>query len=154
MHPSNQRVLDAVEAAGIVPRMVWLDEHARTAPLAAAQIGCAVGAIANSLVFDHDGEPLLVMASGAARVDTDLVARTVGAERVERASAGFVRDATGMAIGGVAPTGHPRRLPALVDTDLQEFDEIWAAGGTPDTVMALTFEELVRLTGGTPSRVR
>ncbi|GAA5164131.1 YbaK/EbsC family protein [Ornithinimicrobium tianjinense] len=154
MHPTNRRVQDAVEAAGITPRMVWLDEHARTAALAAEQIGCEVAAIANSLVFDCDGEPLLVMASGAARVDTDLLARTLGATRVERAGPDFVRSATGMAIGGVAPAGHPSRLRALVDTDLAAFEEVWAAGGTPDTVMALTFEELVRLTGGTPTAVR
>lgn len=154
MHPTNQRVLDAVTAAGIEPRMVWLDEHARTAVLAAGQIGCEVGAIANSLVFDCDGAPLLVMASGAARVDTELIARTVGAERVERATAAFVREATGMAIGGVAPTGHPSLLPALVDVDLERFDEVWTAGGTPDTVMALTFAELLRLTRGTAARVR
>lgn len=154
MHPTNQRVLDAVSAAGITPRMIWLDEHARTAPLAAAQIGCEVAAIANSLIFDADGEAVLVMASGAARVDTDLVARTLGVGTVERAGAALVREATGMAIGGVAPTGHPGRLRTLVDTDLQAFDEVWAAGGTPDTVMALTFEDLVRLTGGTPARVR
>ena len=154
MHPTNQRVLDAVTAAGIEPRMVWLDEHARTAPLAAAQIGCEVAAIANSLVFDCDGQPLLVMASGAARVDTDLIARSVGAERVDRASAAFVREATGMAIGGVAPTGHPSPLRTLVDVELAGLAELWAAGGTPDTVMALTYDELVQLTGGTPTRVR
>lgn len=154
MHPSNRRVLDAISAAGIETRLVTLDEHARTAALAAAQIGCEIGAIANSLVFDHDGAPLLVMASGAARVDTDLIATTVGADRVERASAPFVREATGMAIGGVAPTGHPSRLRALVDVDLERFDEVWAAGGTPDTVMALTYPDLVRLTAGTPARVR
>lgn len=154
MHPTNQRVIDAVKAAGIVPRMVWLDEHARTAVLAAEQIGCPVAAIANSLVFDCDGEPLLVMASGAARVDTGLVASLLGAEKVERASAALVRETTGMAIGGVAPAGHPRPLRTLVDVELEQFDEVWAAGGTPDTVMALTYADLVRLTGGTPSRVR
>lgn len=154
MHRSNQVVLDAVAAAGITPRMVWLDEHARTAALAAAQIGCDVAAIANSLVFSCDGEPLLVMASGAARVDTDLIARTLGAEVVERAGAGFVRDATGQAIGGVAPTGHPAALRTVVDVDLSRFGEVWAAGGTPDTVMALTYDELLHLTGGTPMRVR
>lgn len=121
MHPTNQVVLDAVAAAGIEPRMVWLDEHARTAVLAAEQIGCDVAAIANSLVFDCDGEPLLVMASGAALVDTDLVARTLGAGRVERAGAAFVREATGMAIGGVAPTGHPTPLRTLVDVELERF---------------------------------
>lgn len=154
MHRSNQIVLDAVSAVGISPRMVWLDEHARTAALAAAQIGCDVAAIANSLIFACDGEPLLVMASGAARVDTDLIARTLGAELVERAGAGFVRDATGQAIGGVAPTGHPAPLHTVVDVDLSRFDEIWTAGGTPDTVMALTYEDLLHLTGGTPARVR
>lgn len=154
MHPSNRIVLDAVESAGIVPRMRWLDEHARTAPLAAAQIGCEVGAIANSLVFACDGEPLLVMASGAARVDTDLLARTLGADAVQRAGASFVREATGQAIGGVAPTGHPRPLRTLVDPDLAHYDEVWAAGGTPDTVMALSFDDLVRLTGGSVTRVR
>lgn len=154
MHPTNQVVLDAVAAAGIEPRMVWLDEHARTAVLAAEQIGCDVAAIANSLVFDCDGEPLLVMASGAARVDTDLVARTLGVGRVERAGAALVREATGMAIGGVAPTGHPTPLRTLVDVELERFAEVWAAGGTPDTVMALTYAELVALTGGTPAVVR
>lgn len=154
MHPTNQRVLDSVTAAGIEPRLVFLDEHARTAALAAAQIGCAVGAIANSLVFDCDGEPLLVMASGAARVDPDLIATTLGAERVERAGAAFVRAATGMAIGGVAPTGHPERLRAVVDVELERYEQVWAAGGTPDTVMALSYPDLVRLTGGTPARVR
>lgn len=154
MHRTNQIVLDAVTAAGITPAMVWLDEHARTAPLAAAQIGCEVGAIANSLIFACDGEPLLVMASGAARVDTALIARTLGAGSVERADAAFVRAATGQAIGGVAPTGHPAPLRTLVDVDLQAYDEIWAAGGTPDTVMALSYDDLVRLTGGTPTRVR
>lgn len=154
MHPTNQIVLDAVEAAGITARMVWLDEHARTAVLAAEQIGCEVAAIANSLVFDCDGEPLLVMASGAARVDTALIVQTLGAQRIERASAAFVRAATGQAIGGVAPTGHPVRLRALIDPELEAFEEVWAAGGTPDTVMALTYDELVRLTGGTPTRVR
>ena len=154
MHPTNQRVIDAVAAAGITPRMVWLDEHARTAALAAAQIGCEVAAIANSLIFDHDGDPLLVMASGAARVDTELIASTLGGGTVSRASAELVREATGMAIGGVAPTGHPRRLRALVDVELEQFEEIWAAGGTPDTVMALTYAELLLLTGGTPTRVR
>ncbi|MFK5690622.1 YbaK/EbsC family protein [Ornithinimicrobium sp. LYQ92] len=154
MHPTNQVVHDAVAAAGIAPRLVWLDEHARTAALAAAQIGCDVAAIANSLIFECDGEPLLVMASGAAKVDTDLIARTLGAERVGRADAAFVRRATGQAIGGVAPTGHPAPLRTLVDVELARFDEVWTAGGTPDTVMPLTYEALLRLTGGTPTTVR
>ena len=154
VHPANQRVLDQVRAAGIEPRMVWLDASARTAALAAEQIGCPVAAIANSLVFSADGEPRLVMASGAAKVDEALIARSLGVGRVERASAEFVRAATGMAIGGVAPTGHPQVLRTVIDPELALFEEIWAAGGTPDTVMSLTYAELVRLTGGQEMPVR
>lgn len=154
MHPRNHEVQDALHRAGIDSRIVVLDEHARTAALAAQQLGCPVAAIANSLVFLADGEPLLVMASGAARVDTAVVARAVGAAEVGKADAGQVRAATGQAIGGVAPTGHPRPLRTLVDEDLRTHEEVWAAGGTPDTVFPLTFEQLVQLTGGAVTAVR
>ena len=86
-----------------------------TAAAAAAQLGCEVGAIANSLVFDCDGEPLLVMASGAHRVDTTLLAGALGATQIRKASPQLVRSATGQVIGGVAPTGHPGRLRTVVD---------------------------------------
>lgn len=154
MHPRNREVQDALERAGIGARLVVLDEHARTAVLAAEQLGCEVAAIANSLVFLADDAPLLVMASGAARVDTEVIARAVGADRVDKASAEQVRAATGQAIGGVAPTGHPRPLRTLVDEDLRAHDEVWAAGGTPDTVFPMTFDQLVSLTDGTVTRVR
>ena len=103
----NARVADAVAAAGIEPAVTILAADAKTAAAAAEQLGCEVGAIANSLVFECDGEPLLVMASGAARVDTDVLARNVGAQRIVKASPQLVRSATGQVIGGVAPTGHP-----------------------------------------------
>ncbi len=154
MHPRNVEVQDALRRAGVDSPIVVLDEHARTAALAAAQLGCPVAAIANSLVFLADGEPLLVMASGAARVDTDVIARAVGAGTVAKADAGQVRAATGQAIGGVAPTGHPSPLRTLVDEDLRAHEQVWAAGGTPDTILALTFDELVSLTGGTVTTVR
>ena len=154
MRPRNQTVQDALHAAGVEGEIRLLDEHARTAVLAAEQLGCPVGAIANSLVFLADGEPLLVMASGAARVDTAVVAAAVGAGEVTKASADQVRAATGQVIGGVAPTGHPAPLRTLVDEDLRVHDEIWAAGGTPDSIVPLTFEELVRVTGGEVARVR
>lgn len=154
MHPRNREVQDALHRAGIDSRIVVLDDHARTAVLAAEQLGCPVGAIANSLVFMADGEPLLVMASGAARVDTAVVAGAVGAAEVTKADAGQVREATGQVIGGVAPTGHPRPLRTLVDEDLRAHEEVWAAGGTPDTIFSLTFEELVALTGGAVTAVR
>ena len=130
-----------------------LPDAASTAPLAAAALGVEVGAIANSLVFWSDGEPLLVMTSGAHRVDTAALAERLGRGKIARATADQVRDATGQAIGGVAPTGLPAPLMTIVDEALAAFPQIWAAGGTPHTVFPLTFDELVHVTGGTVARV-
>jgi prolyl-tRNA editing enzyme YbaK/EbsC (Cys-tRNA(Pro) deacylase) len=133
--------------------IITLPDAASTAALAAAALGVEVGAIANSLVFLSDGEPLLVMTSGAHRVDTAALAERLGRRSIVQATPDQVRTATGQAIGGVAPTGHPAPLTTVVDEALAAFDEIWAAGGTPHTVFPLTFDELVRLTGGTVSAV-
>ncbi|GAA1969803.1 YbaK/EbsC family protein [Microbacterium deminutum] len=130
-----------------------LPDAASTAPLAAAALGIDVGAIANSLVFWSDDEPLLVMTSGAHRVDTTALAERIGRTRIQRATPEQVREATGQAIGGVAPTGHPRPLTTIVDEHLAAYPQIWAAAGTPHTVFPLTFDELLRLTGGTVSKV-
>jgi prolyl-tRNA editing enzyme YbaK/EbsC (Cys-tRNA(Pro) deacylase) len=130
-----------------------LTDSARTAAEAAAALGCEVGAIASSLVFTADGEPLLVMTSGAHRVDTELVAGLLGVAKVRRADADVVRAATGYAIGGVAPVGHPGPLRTLVDEALAQYDVIWAAAGHPHAVFPTTYDELVRITGGTPARV-
>lgn len=152
--PARSRIVhDALRAAGITGEIVVLPDAASTAPLAAAALGVEVGAIANSLVFWSDGEPLLVMTSGAHRVDTAALAQRLGRGSIVRATADQVREATGQAIGGVAPTGHPAPLTTVVDEDLQAFAEIWAAGGTPHTVFPLTFDELVRVTGGTVAKV-
>ena len=132
---------------------VQLADSARTAAEAAAALGCEVGAIASSLVFAADGEPLLVMTSGAHRVDTGLVAGLLGVQQVRRADADLVRTATGFAIGGVAPVGHPAPLRTLVDTDLAQYDVIWAAAGHPHAVFPTSHDELLRLTGGTPAQV-
>ncbi len=139
---------DALRANGIGGEIVVLPDAASTAALAAAALGVDVGAIANSLVFWSDGEPLLVMTSGAHRVDTTALAERLGRGSIARATPEQVREATGQAIGGVAPTGHPAPVTTVVDEDLAGYDEIWAAGGTPHTVFPLTFDELVRLTGG------
>jgi prolyl-tRNA editing enzyme YbaK/EbsC (Cys-tRNA(Pro) deacylase) len=138
---------------GVKGEIRALPESARTAALAAAQVGCEVGAIANSLIFSADGGPLLVMTSGAHRVDTDRVARLVGAAAVDRADARSVREWTGQAIGGVAPVGHPRPIRTLVDTWLGRYDQIWAAAGHPHTVFPTTYAELLRITNGTPAEV-
>ena len=153
LHPRSRIVHESLRAAGIGGEIVVLPDAASTAALAASALGVEVGAIANSLVFWSDGEPLLVMTSGAHRVDTAALATRLGRGSIARASVEQVRAATGQAIGGVAPTGHPVPLTTIVDEDLAGYDEIWAAGGTPHTVFPLTFDELVRLTGGTVAAV-
>src|SRR5690606_32048321 len=146
-------VHDALREAGITGDIVVLPDAAATAALAAAALGVEVGAIANSLVFWSDDAPLLVMTSGAHRVDTAALAERLGRRPIRRASAEQVRDATGQVIGGVAPTGHPAPLETIVDEALADHPQIWAAGGTPHTVFPLTFDELVRLTGGRVAKV-
>ncbi len=141
----HQHLIDA----GISPAIRQLPESTRTAVEAATALGCDVGAIASSLVFLADGEPLLVMTSGRHRVDTRLLASRLGVDRIERADAKQVRAVTGQAIGGVAPVGHLQRLRTVVDVALSEHDQVWAAAGTPNTIMPLTFEQLVLLTEGT-----
>jgi prolyl-tRNA editing enzyme YbaK/EbsC (Cys-tRNA(Pro) deacylase) len=152
-HPNVVKVVDALAAAGATGEVRTLPDEARTAAIAAEQLGVEVGAIANSLVFDADGEPLLVLTSGAHRVDTARVAALFGVGALRRASPEFVREATGQPIGGVAPVGHPAPLRTLVDVDLAAYEVVWAAGGVPHTVFPTTYEELVRITGGTPAEV-
>jgi len=138
---------------GVPGEVRELPSPAPTAATAAAQLGCDVGAIANSLIFDADGGPLLVMTSGAHRVDTAKVAALTGATAVRRANPDSVRAWTGQAIGGVGPVGHPAPIRTLVDTWLEKYDVIWAAAGHPHTVFPTTFAELVRITNGTPADV-
>ncbi len=152
--PARSRLVhDALRAAGIPGEIVVLPDAASTAVLAAEALGVEVGAIANSLVFWSDDEPLLVMTSGAHRVDTSALAERLGRGYIRRATPDQVRDATGQAIGGVAPAGHPAPIATIVDEVLAAYPEIWAAGGTPHTVFPLTFDELVALTGGAVARV-
>jgi len=130
-----------------------LPDAVHTAAAAAAALGVEVGQIANSLIFDADSEPLLVLTSGAHRVDTAKVASLIGVTAVRRATPEFVREHTGQAIGGVAPVGHPKPIRTLVDTALAGYDVVWAAGGIPPAVFPTTFDELVRVTTGTPAEV-
>jgi prolyl-tRNA editing enzyme YbaK/EbsC (Cys-tRNA(Pro) deacylase) len=153
MHPNAENVADRLRDLGVTGNVVELPEPAPTAASAAAQLGCDIGAIANSLVFSADGAPLLVLTSGGHRVDTVQVAELVGAQKVRRATPEFVREATGQPIGGVAPVGHPLPLRTLVDTWLFTFDVVWAAAGHPHTVFPTTYEELLRITGGSPAEV-
>jgi prolyl-tRNA editing enzyme YbaK/EbsC (Cys-tRNA(Pro) deacylase) len=136
-----------------VDRIRHIPDGARTAAEAAAALGVDVGAIANSLVFVADGSPLLVMTSGGHRVDTTALAARLGVDAIERAAPEVVRAATGQAIGGVAPVGHPAPLRTLVDPALDQYDEIWAAAGHSHAVFPLTYADLIRITGGTVTPV-
>lgn len=152
-HPNVLAVEAALRAAGITPRVRVLPETAPTAAAAAEQIGCPVAAIANSLIFDAEGSPLLVLTSGAHRVDTGKLAAQLGIGKLSRASADFVREHSGQVIGGVAPVGHPAPIRTLIDETLAGYPEIWAAAGHPHTVFPTTFDELVQLTGAEPTTV-
>jgi prolyl-tRNA editing enzyme YbaK/EbsC (Cys-tRNA(Pro) deacylase) len=153
MHESAQQVARELVARGVVGEVRELPEPAPTAATAAAQLGCEVGAIANSLLFDADGAPLLVLTSGAHRVNTAKVAAELGVGELRRADPEFVYASTGQRIGGVAPVGHPAPIRTLVDTALQRHEVVWAAAGHVHTVFPTSFDELVRVTSGTPMDV-
>jgi prolyl-tRNA editing enzyme YbaK/EbsC (Cys-tRNA(Pro) deacylase) len=155
MRPATSATALRVQAA-LGPSFTVLEFEAstRTAADAAAAIGCTVGQIAKSLVFRTLGSdrPVLIVASGPNRVSEAKAARVVG-EPIGRADARYVRDRTGFAIGGVPPVGHAQALTTVVDRSLSAFDAIWAAAGTPQAVFRLSFDDLVRLTGGTVADV-
>lgn len=146
-------VQQVLRAAGATGEVRHLAQAAPTAQAAADQLGVPVGAIANSLVFEVDGNPVLVLTSGAHRVDTAKVAALLGVPALAKASAAFVREHTGQAIGGVAPVGHPEPIGTLIDITLARHEQVWAAAGHPHTVFPTTFEELLTITGGTAAEV-
>jgi prolyl-tRNA editing enzyme YbaK/EbsC (Cys-tRNA(Pro) deacylase) len=150
--PSVRRVRKALDEAGLASEIVELPGAARTAKAAAEFLGCDVGQIANSLVFRTQSDrALLVMSSGAKRVDLDRLT-VLASEPVGKADAEFVRSTTGFAIGGVAPVGHAQPLLTFIEESLAAYDAIWAAAGHPHTVFRLTYAELVRITRGTVVR--
>lgn len=153
-HPSIRTFRDALVAsaaatgAPVEPdRIVVLPDSVHTAALAAAALGCEVGAIANSLLFDAGGEPVLILTSGSHRVDTAKVSADLGLAKLRRASPEFVRQHTGQVIGGVSPVGHPVPVPTYLDRALAAHPEIWAAAGHPAAVFPMTYAALRTLTG-------
>jgi prolyl-tRNA editing enzyme YbaK/EbsC (Cys-tRNA(Pro) deacylase) len=152
--PSVRRVREALASHGISADIVELPGAARTARAAADFLGCEVAQIANSLVFRAaaSGRAVLVMSSGARRVDVAKLAALVG-EPIEKADADFVRTHTGFAIGGVPPVGHTGELVKLVDRSLAACGKLFAAAGHPHTIFPLTYDELLRITGGAPADV-
>jgi prolyl-tRNA editing enzyme YbaK/EbsC (Cys-tRNA(Pro) deacylase) len=151
-HASVQRVREALASHGLSPEVRWFDEAATTAQAAADALGIEVGAIANSLIFALDGEPVLVLTSGSHRVDTAWLGERLGGT-LGRASKELVKQATGQVIGGVAPVGHPAPLRTLVDVALADYPVVWAAAGHAHTVFPTSFDELVRITGGEATAV-
>lgn len=149
-HPSISRFREELARRGGTGRVVVLPDSVHTAALAAEALGCEVGAIANSLLFDADGSPVLILTSGAHRVDTRKVAAELGVAKLGRAAPEFVREHTGQVIGGVSPIAHPTPVPTYIDPWLERYDEVWAAAGHPSAVFSSSYDELVHLTGATP----
>ena len=157
-NPSVVRVVAALREHGVRGGVRVLPDAARTARDAAEALGVDVAQIANSLVFrahPFDGEirPLLVLTSGAHRVDTAKLADLIGLEKISRADAEFVRTSTGFAIGGIPPLAHLEPPLTVVDVSLSRYETIWAAAGHPHTVFPTSYAELLRITDGTPADV-
>ncbi len=151
MSGAIDRFLEAARVQGIQPDVRRFPEGTKTAADAARAIGCEVGQIVKSLVFIADDRPVMAFTSGANRVDEAKLAVAVGAGTARRASPEEARKATGFAVGGTPPFGHPERLTCVVDHDLLLWDEIWAAAGTPDSVFPLSPADLLRVTGASPA---
>ncbi len=154
MSRSIGRVEEGAAALGLSIEVRRFPEGTKTAPDAARAVGCEVGQIVKSLVFMADDRAVLALTSGANRVDTAKLAVVSGATQARRANADEVRAATGYAIGGTPPFGHPRPIPAFIDQDLFGYEEIWAAAGTPDSVFRTTPEELRTAAGAGPADVK
>jgi prolyl-tRNA editing enzyme YbaK/EbsC (Cys-tRNA(Pro) deacylase) len=151
-HPSIALFRRELEARGGTGRIVVLPDSVHTAALAAEALGREVGAIANSLLFagtTETGEsiPVLILTSGAHRVDTAKAAALVGVRALKRASPEFVREHTGQVIGGVSPIAHPKPVRTFLDPTLRRYDEIWAAAGHPAAVFSTSYDELRAMTG-------
>jgi prolyl-tRNA editing enzyme YbaK/EbsC (Cys-tRNA(Pro) deacylase) len=154
LHPSAAIVARALHERGVRGPFREFAASTKTAADAAAALSCAVGAIASSLVFVLDDEPVVILKSGASRVDTERFVELIGGAVLRRASADEVRAATGQSIGGVSPINWPGPLRVYIDNELRDFAVIWAACGTPNAVFATTYDELRTLTGAVPVGLR
>lgn len=151
--PAVAKVEAAVRARGVVAEFRPFLDPVPTAAAAAEALGCEVGAIANSLVFATDGQPLLVLVSGAHRVDTSALANTLNIGKIRRATSDFVLTHTGQHIGGVAPVGHPSKVRTVVDVALAAFPVVWAGAGDEHTMFATSYHDLLTVTDGTAATV-
>jgi prolyl-tRNA editing enzyme YbaK/EbsC (Cys-tRNA(Pro) deacylase) len=147
-------VKQALRAAGAKDTVTVFDSQVPTAAAAAARLGCELAAITNSLVFDLAGAPLLILASGAAKVDVRKVAAQLGAGRIRRASPEFVLAHTGQEVGGVAPLGHPAKIRTVLDTSLADHPVLWAGAGDHYSMFSISYQDLRRVTGAEELPVR
>ena len=154
MHPNAEKVAAAARELGLEIDLHLFPEGTRTADDAARAVGVEVGQIVKSLVFTLDGHVVMALVSGRNRLDEKRLATVLGGSEVGRADADGVRAATGFAIGGVPPFGHPSTLSTAIDEDLLDYDEVWAAAGTPYDVFPIAPADLVRLTGGVVATLR
>jgi prolyl-tRNA editing enzyme YbaK/EbsC (Cys-tRNA(Pro) deacylase) len=149
-----ERFRQEASKEGLTPTILEFPEGTRTAAEAAKAVGCDIGQIVKSLVFMAEGRVVLALTSGRNRVDPEALADLAGVKNVRKATPEEAREATGFAIGGTPPFGHPRPLPVFVDRDVLAYEVVWAAAGTPRAVFALTPEELLTASRGTPADFR
>ena len=152
MSGAIDRFSDAARARGLHPEVRRFPEGTKTAADAARAIGCGVAQIVKSLVFMAGEAPVLALTSGANRVDTEALAGLAGSGPVRRATPEEARTATGFAVGGTPPFGHPEPVMTFLDPDLLAFEEVWAAAGTPDSVFPLSPQDLLRVSGARTAR--
>ena len=155
LSPSALKVQEVLRLMGFNGKVIEFEDSTRTSAEAAERVGCQIGQIVKSLIFrgQASDKPVLVLTSGANRVDEMLVSRYAG-ETIGRADAEFVRASTGFAIGGVPPVGHLLPLETYIDEDLLQYDQIWGAAGTPNAVFEMTPTDLEKMTGGKVIRVK
>jgi len=155
LSPSAQKIQDQLKSFGYSYTVIEHTESTRTAQEAADRVGCQLGQIVKSLIFKgkDSGKPILVLTSGANRVDEKRISEYAG-ELIGRADADFVRAVTGFAIGGVPPFGHAQKMETYIDEDFLQYPGIWAAAGTPNAIFELKTEDLQKLTNGNVVRVK
>ena len=155
LSPSAQRIQNLLNSLGYNYTVIEHAESTRTAQEAADRAGCELGQIVKSLIFrgKTSGKPILVLTSGANRVDEKRISGYVG-ETISRADADFVRTATGFAIGGVPPIGHAEKMETYLDEDFLSHKTIWAAAGTPNAIFELKTEDLQKMTSGKIAQVK
>jgi prolyl-tRNA editing enzyme YbaK/EbsC (Cys-tRNA(Pro) deacylase) len=152
---SVEKVQEKLTSYGITTKIVEFSASTRTAQEAADAIGCTVAQIVKSLIFctQQTNQPVLVLTSGINRVNEKVIEQLVG-EKIKKADADFTRAVTGFAIGGIPPVGHAQKITAFIDEDLLQYEQVWAAAGTPHTVFSLPSSDLARITDGTVARIQ